>query len=79
MTRINYTALSRDGRFCAYANFARTLNVLLQDFYRMYKESRCFVKTVEEAYKLINDYGTKHTIKFACYKSNRQFGNIGEE
>ena len=43
----------------------------------MYKEHFVLL-TAEEAYKLINDYETKRTIKFACYKSNRQFGNTGK-
>lgn len=64
--------LSRD-RFCAYVNFARNLHAL-QDLQNV-QGTLCFVKTAEKAYKLINDYETKHTIKFACYKSNRQFGN----
>ena len=39
-----------------------------------------FVNTVEEAYTLISDYETKHTVKFACYnvKPEKQFGNTGE-
>ena len=37
-----------------------------------------FVNTVEEAYKLISDYETKHTVKFACYKSEKQFGKTGQ-
>ena len=39
-----------------------------------------FVNTVEEAYKLISDYETKHTVKFAYYnvKPEKQFGNTGK-
>ena len=45
----------------------------------MSTESFCFVNTVEDAYKLISDYETKNTIKFACYKSKKQFGNTGKK
>lgn len=45
----------------------------------MSTESFCFVNTVEEAYKLISDYETENTVKFACYKSNKNFVNTGKK
>jgi hypothetical protein len=44
----------------------------------MSTETFYFVNTVEEAYRLISDYETENTIKFACYKSSKQFGNTGK-
>ena len=36
------------------------------------------VSTAEEAHKLIQDFETRHTVKFSCYKASKGFGGTGE-
>ena len=35
------------------------------------------VSTADEAYKLIEDFETRNTVKFSCYKASKGFGNAG--
>ena len=35
------------------------------------------VSSVQEAYKLIAEFETRSTIKFSCFKVDKDFGNIG--
>ena len=44
----------------------------------MISENFGFVNSVQEAYKLITEYETNHTVKFACYKADKEFGNTGK-
>ena len=34
--------------------------------------------TAEEAHKLIQDFETRNTVKFSCYKASKGFGGTGE-
>ena len=36
------------------------------------------VFTADEAYKLIEDFETRNTVKFPCYKASKGFGNTGK-
>ena len=36
------------------------------------------VSTANDAYKLIEDFETRNTVKFSCYKANKGFGGTGK-
>ena len=37
-----------------------------------------YVFSVEDAYRLLADFGIKTTTKFCCFKADKSFGNIGK-
>ena len=37
------------------------------------------VSTSDDAYKLIEDFETRNTVKFSCYKASKGFGNTGKK
>ena len=46
-------------------------------FDRKIVENFGYVSSVQEAYKLIAEFETRSTIKFSCFKVDKDFGNIG--
>ena len=44
----------------------------------MNMEDYGFVESAEDAQKLITAYETKHTVKFACFKADKDFGKKGK-
>ena len=46
-------------------------------FDRKIAENFGYVSSVQEAYKLIAEFETRSTIKFSCFKVDKDFGNIG--
>ena len=46
-------------------------------FDRKIVENFGYVSSVQEAYKLIAEVETRSTIKFSCFKVDKDFGNIG--
>ena len=47
-------------------------------FYEEMSESSCYVSTLEQAEKLISSFEAKNTVKFSCYKADKNFGNDGK-
>ena len=46
-------------------------------FDRKITENFGYVSSVQEAYKLFAEAETRSTIKFSCFKVDKDFGNIG--
>ena len=44
----------------------------------MNMEDYGFVESAEDAQKLITAYETEHTVKFACFKADKDFGKKGK-
>ena len=47
-------------------------------FYEEMSESSCHVSNLEQAEKLILSFEAKNTVKFSCYKADKNFGNDGK-
>ena len=37
------------------------------------------VFTAEDAYKVIENFETRNTVKFSCYNASKGFGNTGKQ
>lgn len=48
------------------------------DFCEEIPERTCYVSSLDQATKLISSFEAKNTVKFSCYKADKNFGSDGE-